>query len=175
MVCLEEKCLLILFTSQLVIRSTCGGQRGSRLNEFDSPWSVVSLIDRTMPNLIVADSNNRRLQHFSISRNGKFMFRNSFPTKKKPFFLSSSRLYFAGSCEDATIVVFSVYEEKEKNEIDLNKIRILKSKKNFVQRIFISFFFSKNERVARCRFVSTSKRIVCSSATQRVRSLESSN
>ena len=126
-VCEQDRCILLLFTSQLMFRSSCGGRRGKGIFEFDSPWSVTSLFDKTMSNIVVADTNNRRLQHFAIGQNGRFIFKNSFQTNEKPFYVTSSEHYFAVSCERALIVSYSSKEKTLRTEIDLNKSRMIKS------------------------------------------------
>ena len=88
-VCEEDQCRLLLFSSQLMLRSSCGGIRGNGSYEFDSPWSVASLFDNSSSDILVADTNNRRIQIFIIEYNGQFLYKKTLMTKEKPFFIVS--------------------------------------------------------------------------------------
>ena len=105
-VCQEDRCRLLLFTSALILRSTCGRERGRDLDQFDSPWSVTTL-GATSNSILVADSNNRRLQSFKIGSQGEFLFQFSLITREKPFFVTSNERYFAVSCENGQILSYS--------------------------------------------------------------------
>jgi hypothetical protein len=121
-VCQQEQCCLLLFTSQLMLRSTCGGQRGTGPYEFDSPWCVASLFDVTSSNILVADTNNRRVQYFTIANDGQFIHKRSLSTKHKPYFLSTSHEHFAVSCEHGFVLCYSARDRKLVKRIDLTTI-----------------------------------------------------
>lgn len=127
-VCEQARCCLLLFTSQLMLRSTCGGKRGSGLYEFDSPWNVASFTDGSSSKLLVADTNNRRVQCFSIGSNGEFLYKNTFTTQEKPYFVSTSNHHFAVSCEKAIILTFLIKKKLHVATIDLNRTSIIQSK-----------------------------------------------
>ncbi|CAF2088724.1 unnamed protein product [Rotaria magnacalcarata] len=120
--CEQERCRLLLFTSQLVLRSTCGGTRGDNLYQFDSPWSVATLNDNSSINVAVADTNNRRIQFFTIEHNGQFLYKYGLVTKEKPYFIATSKRYFAVSCENGIIITFSANERTELSKINFKKI-----------------------------------------------------
>ncbi|CAF1417141.1 unnamed protein product [Rotaria sp. Silwood1] len=127
-VCEQDRCRLVLFTSQLMLRSTCGGKRGNNIYEFDSPWSIASFFDKSSSsNILVADTNNRRVQHFLIEYNGKFLYKQTFITKEKPFFVGTSNQHFAISCEKGFIITFLIKRKIEIAKIDLNKTSIIQS------------------------------------------------
>ncbi|CAF1233349.1 unnamed protein product [Rotaria magnacalcarata] len=123
-VCEQDRCRLLLFTSQLMLRSTCGGKKGNDLYEFDSPWSVASFIDGSSSKVLVADTNNRRVQCFSIGFHGEFMYKHTFVTKEKPYFVGTSNQHFAISCEKSLILTFSIKKRKQLATIDLNRTSI---------------------------------------------------
>jgi hypothetical protein len=56
--------------------------------------------------VLVADTNNRRLQYFSIRNNDRFLFKNTLITKEKPYFVSTNNRHFAVSCEKGLIISF---------------------------------------------------------------------
>jgi hypothetical protein len=111
-----------------MIRSTCGGKRGNGIYEFDSPWSVASLLDKSSSNILVADTNNRRVQYFSIGYNDRFLHKSTFLTKEKPYFVATSNQHFAVSCEKGLIICFLAKEKIQVTNIDLNKISSIQSK-----------------------------------------------
>ncbi len=128
-VCEQDRCRLLLFTSQLILLSTCGGTRGKGPYEFDSPWSVASLIDRSSSsNVLVADTNNRRLQYFSIRHNDQFILKNTLITKEKPYFVTTNNRHFAVSCEKGLILSFLAKERIQMANIDLNRASFIQSK-----------------------------------------------
>ncbi|CAF2564925.1 unnamed protein product [Rotaria sp. Silwood2] len=126
-VCEQDRCRLLLFTSQLMLSSTCGGKRGNDLYEFDSPWSVASFFERSLSNVLVADTNNRRVQHFLIEYSGKFLYKQSFITKEKPFFVGTSNQHFAISCEKGLIITYLIKRKMEVAKIDLNRTSIIQN------------------------------------------------
>ncbi|CAF1079115.1 unnamed protein product [Rotaria sordida] len=126
-VCEQDRCRLILFTPQLILLSTCGGKRGHDLYEFDSPWSVASFYDKSSSNVLVADTNNRRVQYFTIEYNGKFLYKQSFLTKEKPFFVGTSKQHFAISCEKGLIITFLIKRKIQVAKIDLNRTSIIQN------------------------------------------------
>jgi hypothetical protein len=111
-----------------MLRSTCGGKRGNGLYEFDSPWSVASLLDKSSSSILVADTNNRRVQYFSIGYNDRFIHNHTSITKEKPYFVATSNQHFAVSCEKGLIITFLVRNKRQVGNIDLNKILFIKSK-----------------------------------------------
>ncbi|CAF2394692.1 unnamed protein product [Rotaria sp. Silwood2] len=121
-ICEQDRCRLLLFTSKLMLRSTCGGTRGNGLYEFDSPWSVAALIDNSSSNVLVADTNNRRIQFFTIEYNGQFLYQNSLVTKEKPYFIATSKKHFAVSCEKGFIITFLINKRTQVANINLKKI-----------------------------------------------------
>ena len=129
-VCEQDRCRLVLFTPLLMLRSTCGGKRGNGNYEFDSPWSVASFTDQqaSINQILVADTNNQRIQIFSIGYNDRFLFKNSLTTKEKPYFLATSNVYFSVSCEKGLIISYLAKERIQVSIIDLNKTSFIKSK-----------------------------------------------
>ena len=111
-----------------MLRSICGGKRGNDLYEFDSPWSVASLFDNTSSKLLVADTNNRRVQCFAIEFNGQFIYKHTFEVKEKPYFIGTSNRHFAISCEKGLIFTFLTKDKKQIANIDFNKISTISSK-----------------------------------------------
>ena len=112
-----------------MLRSKCGGERGNGLYQFDSPWSVASLFDKTTSGVLVADTNNRRLQYFSIGYNGRFLHKQSFLTKEKPYYVATSQQHFAVSCERGLIICYLAKDKAMVTRINLNKSTALQSKK----------------------------------------------
>jgi hypothetical protein len=127
-ICEQDRCCLLLFTSQMMLRSTCGGTRGNGLYEFDSPWNVASLLDDSSSNVLVADTNNRRVQYFSIGYHGQFTYKHTFKTKEKPYFVATSNQHFAVSCEKGVILCFLAKQKIQVADIDLNRISWIQSK-----------------------------------------------
>lgn len=127
-VCEQDRCRLLLFTSQLMLRSKCGEKRGNGLYEFDSPWHVASISNKSSSNILVADTNNQRVQYFSIGYNDKFIHKSTFLTKEKPYFIGTSNQHFVISCEKGLIMTYLINEEKQVGNIDLNKTIFRKSK-----------------------------------------------
>ncbi|CAF1068945.1 unnamed protein product [Rotaria sordida] len=122
-ICEQDRCRLLLFTSKLILRSTCGGKRGNGLYEFDSPWSIAELIDNSSSsNVLVADTNNRRIQFFSIGYNGQFLHKHCLITKEKPYFIATSKRHFAVSCEKCFIITFLTNQRTKVANINLKKI-----------------------------------------------------
>jgi hypothetical protein len=109
-------------------RSKCGGKRGNGSYEFDSPWAIASLLDKSSSNVLVADTNNRRVQYFSIGYNDQFLYKHTFMTKEKPYFIATSNQHFAVSCEKGLIMTFLTKNKREIGDIDLNKALFKKSK-----------------------------------------------
>jgi hypothetical protein len=116
-----------------MLRSKCGGTRGKGPYEFDSPWSVASLFDRSLSssNVLVADTNNRRVQYFSIGHNDKFILKYSLITKEKPYFIATNNQHIAVSCENGLIVSFLAKQRLQVANIDLNRASFTSSKKIF--------------------------------------------
>lgn len=142
-VCEEDHCRLMLFTSLLMLRSTCGGKRGNGPYEFNSPWNVTSFLDhQSLTNILVADSNNHRIQIFTLGYNDRFLLKDSLITKQKPFFLATNNVYFVVSCEKGWIVSYLAKEKIEVSTIDLNRTSFIKSKseENFHRDCFLFFF-----------------------------------
>jgi hypothetical protein len=128
-VCEQDRCRLIVFTSKLILRSICGGRRGNGLYEFDSPWSVSTLLDNSSSNILVADTNNQRIQFFTIEYNGRFLHKYTLVTKEKPYFIATSKQHFAVSCEKSFIKTFLTKEKTQVANINLNKILSIQSNK----------------------------------------------
>jgi hypothetical protein len=110
-----------------MLRSTCGGTRGNGPYEFDSPWSVAALLDNSTSNVFVADTNNRRIQVYIIGYNGQFIHKYTLNTKKKPYFIATSKQHFAISCEKGFINTFLAKERTQLAKINLNKISSISS------------------------------------------------
>ena len=113
-----------------MLRSTCGGTRGNGPYEFDSPWSVASLLDSSSSSshVLVADTNNRRVQYFSIGYQDRFIYKQTLMTKEKPYFVATSNEHFAVSCEKGLIISFLAKEKIRVANIDLNKTSFIQSK-----------------------------------------------
>ncbi|CAF0768378.1 unnamed protein product [Rotaria sp. Silwood1] len=126
-ICEQDQCRLLLFTSKLILRSTCGEKRGNGLYEFDSPWSVAALIDKSSSNILVADTNNRRIQFFTIEYNGQFLHQHSLIIKEKPYFIATSKRHFAVSCEKNLIITFLANERTKVANINLKKISLIQN------------------------------------------------
>ena len=129
-VCEQDRCRLLLFTSQLILRSTCGGKRGNGSYEFDSPWSVASFIDRSSSsssNVLVADTNNRRVQYFSIGHDDRLILRHTLLTKAKPYFIATNNQHIAISCENGLILSFLAKQRIHLANIDLNRTPFIQS------------------------------------------------
>jgi hypothetical protein len=105
-----------------MLRSTCGGKRGNNFYEFDSPWSVATLIDSSISYVLVADTNNQRIQFFTIRYNGQFLYQSTLLIKEKPYFIATSKLHFAVSCEKSLIKTFLIKDKLPIANINLNKI-----------------------------------------------------
>jgi len=105
-----------------MLRSTCGERRGNGLYEFDSPWSIAALSNNSSSNVLVADTNNQRMQFFTIGYNGQFLHDCTLITKEKPYHTATSKQYFAISCEKGFISTFLAKERSQVANIDLNKI-----------------------------------------------------
>lgn len=131
-VCEEEQCRLIHFSSRLMLLSTYGGTRGNGLDQFDSPWSVAAGFDRLKSNVLVADSNNRRVLFLTIGFQGQFRYQYSVSIKEKPFFIAISREHFAVSCEKSLIYTFRTDGTIPIATIDLNQIFPTPSRINIV-------------------------------------------
>jgi hypothetical protein len=128
-VCEQDQCRLLLFSSHLMLRSTCGGKRGNDLYEFDSPWSVATFVDNSISNVLVADTNNQRIQCFTIGYNGQFSYKYTLTLKEKPYFIATSKQHFAVSCEKGIISTFLIKERNSIGNINLNKIVLTQSKR----------------------------------------------
>lgn len=129
-VCEQDRCRLVLFTSQLILRSTCGSKRGNGQYEFDSPWNVASLLNSSSPYILVADTNNRRVQCFSIGYQDRFIYKQTFQTKEKPYFIATSNEHFAVSCENGVIDTFVSKDRRPIARIELNKTSLIRNKKS---------------------------------------------
>jgi len=105
-----------------MLRSTCGERRGNGLYEFDSLWSVAALSDNSSSNVLVADTNNQRIQFFTIGYNGQFLHDYTLVTKEKPYHIATSKQHFAISCEKGFISTFLAKGRSEVANINLNKI-----------------------------------------------------
>lgn len=141
-ICEQERCRLILFTSQLMFRSTCGGTRGNGLDEFDSPWSVAEFVENSSSNILVADTNNRRIQCFTIGYRGKFIYKYTLATKDKPFYLATTRHWLAVSCENGFLKTFYIPEREEILNLNLNQLFSIKSnyrEQKFTQKLHFVF------------------------------------
>jgi hypothetical protein len=116
--------------NQLIFLSTCGETRGKGPYEFDSPWSVATLLDRSSSssNVLVTDTNNRRLQYFSIGNNHRFLLKHTLITKEKPYFVTTNNQHFAVSCEKSLIISFLAKERIQMANIDLNRASFIQSK-----------------------------------------------
>jgi len=110
-----------------MFRSTCGGTRGNGPYEFDSPWSVAELIRNSSSNVLVADTNNRRIQCFLIGYKGRFIHKYTFITKEKPYFIATNKQHFAVSCEKGFIKTFLADEGIQIGNINLNKVLSIRS------------------------------------------------
>ena len=130
-VCEQDRCRLVLFTSQLMLRSTCGGQRGNGQYEFDSPWNVASLtiVSNSSSWILVADTNNRRVQCFSIGYQDRFIYKQTLKTKEKPFFIATNNEHIAVSCENGVIETFLSEDRRQLARIELNKSTFMQKKK----------------------------------------------
>ncbi|CAF1007271.1 unnamed protein product [Adineta ricciae] len=129
-ICEQERCRVILFTSQLMFRSTCGGTRGNGLYEFDSPWTVAEFIENSTSNILVADTNNRRIQCFTIGYRGKFIYKYTLTTKDKPLYLATTRHWLAVSCENGFLKTFFISEREEILNLNLNQLFSIKKGKS---------------------------------------------
>mgnify|MGYP002388133573 CR=1 FL=1 len=111
-----------------MLRSTCGEHCGDSDYEFNSPWSVASLFDQTLPHVLVADTNNQRIQCFSNEYDYQFRFRYTLMMKQKPYYLATSKRHFAISCEKGLIYTFLAKDRTLLATVDFNKICSRKSK-----------------------------------------------
>jgi hypothetical protein len=114
-----------------MLRSTCGGTRGKGPYEFDSPWSVASFVNRSSSsssNVLVADTNNRRVQYFSIGYNDRFILKHTLITKEKPYFIATNNRHIAVSCEKGLVVSFLAKQRIQVANIDLNRAAFVQSK-----------------------------------------------
>ena len=111
-----------------MLRSTCGGNRGKDHYEFDSPWSVATLFNQSSPNVLVADTNNQRIQCFTIGYNGEFLYKYTLVTNERPYFIATSKEHFAVSCEKGFINTFRAKDRTLIANINLNKISSTESK-----------------------------------------------
>ena len=103
------------------------GTRGNGPYEFDSPWSVAALSDNSSSNVLVAGTNNRRIQFYTIGYNGEFLYKNTLITKAKPYFIATSKQHFAVSCERGSIITYLAKERTRIANISLNKIASIQS------------------------------------------------
>lgn len=142
-----------------MLRSTCGGKKGNDLYEFDSPWSVASLFDdsSSSPYVLVADTNNRRVQCFEIEFNGQFSYKYTFPTTEKPYFVGTSKQHFAVSCEKGLVRTFLTKEKRQIAIIDMNKISMIQSKMQIVNK---EYFFMCTCELFHFRFNSNCSTIL---------------
>jgi hypothetical protein len=113
-----------------MLRSICGGKRGNEHYEFDSPWSVATLIDNSISYILVADTNNQRIQFFTIEYDGEFLYQYTLLTKEKPYFIATNKLHFAVSCTKGLIKTFLIKGKIPIANINLNKIVSRQSKRN---------------------------------------------
>ncbi|UJR34941.1 hypothetical protein I4U23_027719 [Adineta vaga] len=134
-ICEQERCRLILFTSQLMFRSTCGGTRGNDSYELDSPWHVTEFIENSSSNILVADTNNRRIQCFLIGHRGKFIYKYTLTTKDKPFYLATTKHWLAVSCENGFLKTFFIPEREEILNVNLNELFSIKTPKSIAYRV----------------------------------------
>jgi hypothetical protein len=140
-VCEQDRCRLVLFSSHLMLRSTCGGRRGNGINEFDSPWSVATSVhNSSSSNVLVADTNNYRIQFFTIGYNGQFLYEYTLTTKEKPYFIATSKQHFAVSCEKGFISTFLNERKTPVANINLNKISSTKSNNQIIWYLIIVFY-----------------------------------
>jgi hypothetical protein len=102
----------------------------------DSPWSVATLFDKSSSNILVADTNNRRIQFFTIGNNEKFLYKYTLITKEKPYFIATSKQHFAVSCENGFISTFSTREKTPVANLNLNKISSRESNRNDLNNLF---------------------------------------
>ena len=137
-VCEQDRCRLLLFTPQLMLRSTCGGVRGNGLYEFDSPWSIATLFNKSSSNILVADTNNRRIQFFTIEYNGQFLHKYSLTIKERPLFVATSKQYFAVSCENSFISTYLANNRIKIANINLSKILSIKGNSKLFDSIYSS-------------------------------------
>jgi hypothetical protein len=115
--------------NQLIFLSTCGETRGKGPYEFDSPWSVAALLDRSSSsNVLVTDTNNRRLRYFSIGNNHRFLLKSTLITKEKPYCVTTNNQHFAVSCEKSLILSFLAKARIQVASIDLNRASFIQSK-----------------------------------------------
>lgn len=128
-VCEEDQCRLILFSPRLMLRSTYGGKRGNQFDQFDSPWSVATLFDNSKSIVLVADSNNRRIQFLTIDYHRQFRYEHTLTLEDKPYFIATSKQHFAVSCEKGLIHTFRSKGRILVATIDLNQIFSTTSKK----------------------------------------------
>ena len=121
-ICEQDRCRLLLFTSRLMLRSICGGTRGHGTYEFDSPSAVAASFDVSLPStVLVADTNNRRVQYFTIRPNGDFSLADTRTITDKPVYIASSKEHLAVSCENAVILTFENKQRKILATIHLRK------------------------------------------------------
>lgn len=85
------------------------------------------MFDSLSSSILVADTNNRRIQFFTIDYNGNFVYKYNIMTKEKPYFVGTSKRHFAVSCEKSFIVTYSANERIELSNINLKKITIIKT------------------------------------------------
>jgi len=115
--------------NQLIFLSTCGETRGKGPYEFDSPWSVAALLDRSSSsNVLVTDTDNPRLQYFCIGNNHRYLLKHNLITKEKPYFVTTNNQHFAVSCEKSLILSFLAKERIQVVNIDLNRASFIQSK-----------------------------------------------
>lgn len=111
-----------------MLRSTCGGNRGEGEYEFNSPWSVASLFDQTKNEILVADTNNQRIQLFHIEEDDyQFRYKLTLMIKEKPFYISTSKQHFAVSCQNGLISTFLANNKTHLTNININRILNRKS------------------------------------------------
>ena len=105
-----------------MLRSICGGTRGHGTYEFDSPSAVARSLDVSLPStVLVADTNNRRVQYFTIRPNGDFSLADTRTITDKPVYVASSKEHLAVSCENAVILTFENKQRKILATIHLRK------------------------------------------------------
>lgn len=139
--CETSRNRLLLFTSRLILRSICGGISGNGDYEFNCPSNVApQFISSASSNIIVADTNNRRIQFFLIQSNGEFRYQSTLLLKEKPIYLSSTLTHFAISCSNGSIVTYSNYQNEMIAMIDLKNISSLDEEK-----IRMAFLIAMNE------------------------------
>ena len=120
-----------------MLRSTCGGKRGNGLYEFDSPWSVAALLDNSSSHVLVADTNNQRIQIFAIGYNGQFLHKSTILTQEKPYFVATSKQHFAVSCEKGFVSTFLVEGNTPVANINLIKIASTQSNRSNPNRFIL--------------------------------------